>query len=223
MLKAFFLSLFVLCSIPTIGADPLVTKMVFRLIPANSSPLPASVAPKTIYVAGDRCARIEEPVDAKTRNLLIVNQPDIWVIDGGKQQGSHMINPGPDFVVHNPILGPNAPQPLLGLEYGREMRFFAEAFTKNRVGINSVAFRDLGSKQIKGTACDLHEIRSGDYRVLLNIIPTKQVPHSIQIFVKGRPVIELEYVEYETNLPFDESLFKPPAGMPITEADHSRE
>lgn len=218
MVKACFLSLLFLSSIPVVERDPLVTKVVFRLIPANSSPAPAEIAPKTIYVAGDRYARIEEPVDAKTRNLIIVNQPDIWVIDGEQRRGNHMVNPGPDFTVHNPILGPNGPQEMFGFEYGREMRFFAEAATKNRIGIKSVAFRDLGSKNIEGTICDVHEIRSGDYRVLLNIIHASQIPHSIKIFLASQPLIQLEYIDYKSDIPFDQSLFKPPDGIAIAES-----
>ena len=171
-----------------------------------------------MYVAGDRFARVEEPGDAQTPNLIIVNEPDIWVIEGKKHRGSHMINPGPDYTVHNPILGPNAPQQLLGLEYGREMRFFAEVSTKNSIGIKSVAFRDFGSKEIRGTTCDVHEIRYDDYRVLLNIIRTKQIPRSIEIFRDERPVVRMEYVDYETDLPFDQTLFKPPDGILIAES-----
>lgn len=208
MLKVFFLSLLVLCSVPTFARDPLVTKVVFRLIPlANSSPMPTSVAPKTIYVAGDRYARIEQPGDNETTNLIIVSQPDIWVIDGKKKQGNHMINPGPDFTVHNPILGPEGPQELFDFEYGRELGFFE----------NSQA-TDLGLKEINGVGCDVQELRSGDYRIVMNLTRSRKIPHSIEIFLNGRAVIRLEYITYERDLPFDSSLFRPPNGIVIADS-----
>lgn len=199
--------------------------MVFRIMPRNSPSTPASLTVKTIYVAGERYARIEQQVDPQSpdKNLIIVNQPDIWVIDSRKKQGVHMVNPGPDFTVHNPILGPHGPQELFGFGYGREMRFFAEAATKHRIGIHSFAFRDLGFKKIEGTGCDVQEIRSGDYRVVMNVVHAKQIPQSIEIFLDDTSVIRLEYIRYEKDIPFDESLFKPPEGMPITESVHPAE
>ena len=207
MLHAFFLSLLVLCSIPTLEPAPPVTKVVFRLIPPDSFSPPASVAPKTIYVAGDRYARIEQPGHADTKNLIIVSEPDIWVVDGEKKQASHMINPGPDLTVHNPILGPEGPEDLFDFEYGRELRFFEHVTTKS-----------LGFKEIEGIGCDVHELRSGDYRIVMNVTRVKNIPHSIQIFLNDRPVLHLQYLGYEKDIPFDPALFRPPDGIQITES-----
>ncbi|PZR71989.1 MAG: hypothetical protein DLM73_14245 [Chthoniobacterales bacterium] len=207
MLKVFFLSLLVLCSFSPNGQEPSITKVVFRLIPASPPSAFSSITPKTIYVAGDRYARIEEQVDLDTQNLIIVSEPDIWVIDGKRKHGSHMVNPGPDLSVHNPILGPEGPAELFDFEYGRELRFFANSKTIK-----------LGFKEINGVSCDVRELRSGDYRIIMNIIQGRKTPHSVEIFVNDRALLRLEYVSYEEDLPFDRSLFGPPLGIPLVDS-----
>jgi hypothetical protein len=207
VLKIFFLSLLLLCSSSAIEHEPSITKVVFRLIPASPTSALGPIAPKTIYVAGDRYARIEEQADGVAPNLIIVSEPDIWVIDGKKKNGSHMVNPGPDLTVHNPILGPEGPEELFDFEYGRELRFFENSKTT-----------DLGFKEINGVGCDVQEVRSGDYRVVMNLMRSKKIPHSIDIFLNGRAVIRLEYISYEQDLPFDRFLFRPPNGISISDS-----
>ena len=208
LVKALFFHLLFLCPLLSAGGEPMVTKMVFRITPADSSPTAALSSPKTMYVAGDRYARIEQETDLHLgdKNLIIVNQPDIWIIDSKKKEGGHMVNPGPDFTVHNPILGPDGPDELFGFQYGREVAFFDQGGTKV-----------LGAQKVAGIDCEARELTVGDYRILLFVSRAK-FPLRVTVFYVGKLALELNYISYEQGLPFDLTLFKPPPDIQITES-----
>jgi hypothetical protein len=93
---------------------PEVTKLVIRFIAADLPADTSATKPKTLYVPGNRYARVEQETDPSSHaaNLIIVNEPNIWAIDSADKIGNHSTNPGPDFTVHNPIFGSDGPAEL---------------------------------------------------------------------------------------------------------------
>ena len=120
--RLLLLSVF-LCPIAFGETKPSITKIVFRYIAEELSENADAAKPKTMYLAGDRYARVEEETDSASKKLIVVNEPDIWVADLGNKIGSHTINPGPDFTVHNPILGADVPDELFDFQFGHEIEF----------------------------------------------------------------------------------------------------
>jgi len=87
--------------------------------------------PKTIYRYKADFARIEEGWDRvnNIHGLIVVNEPDNWIVDLAKKQGRHTVDAKKPFVVNLPIFvaapdGTALPTELLGLEYGCETEFF---------------------------------------------------------------------------------------------------
>lgn len=192
------------------GADtpPGQKKIVFVLKGPDLPITAIGALPKTMYLAGEYYARIEQPAELTSgkQNLLIVRGRDVWVIDILKKTGTHSINSSPDFTVHNPILGPNGPSELFEFEYGREVAFFEKTLTKQ-----------LGPEKIEGVECLGREVTAGNYRVVLYTNRTKS-PVKVQVFRNANMILEIKYLSYEEGLPFDRTLFQPPEGIDLVES-----
>jgi hypothetical protein len=205
--------LFALALISSIGgpsSQPLMTRITIQYHTPDLSEDARGARPKTLYLAGDRYARIEQPADSTTNsmNLIIVNEPHIWVINGRNKTGSHSTNPGPDFSVHNPILGPDCPEELFDFEFGHEVDFL------KRTGAKS-----LDSKQIGERQCETKQFAAKNYLVNISVDTKKNVPIELKAFKDGRMQFIMEYLSYETDLPFDSSLFNPPKDVQLSEAN----
>jgi hypothetical protein len=202
----FFLPL--LCSVTLAGSEPKITKLVIRYIASDLPNNTAGAKPKTFCVASNRYARIEQESDAALHspNLIIVNEPDIWVIDLATKSGTHSVNAGPDLSVHNPILGTDSPEELFDFEFGYELQF-----------LNRVHAKNLGSKEIRGTQCITREFEASDYLVTMYLDSKKNSPVELKVFKNGTMMFRIEYLNYENGLPFDASLFEPPIGISFTE------
>src|ERR1700748_3900173 len=107
------------------SAEPTVIKIVARFISPQIAPDSFAAKPKTSYIAGDRYARIEEEPDPANRihALIIVNEPDSWMINLIDHSGRHIVDPGPTFVVHHNILEREAPKEFASFEFGKEIAF----------------------------------------------------------------------------------------------------
>jgi len=163
--------------------------------------------PKTMYLAGQGFARIEQPADTSSgsKNLIVVHDPDIWVIDGRRKNGTHSINP--DVGIRNPILGPSGPQDLFEFEYGQEAEFFDRVPTRN-----------LPSEKVGTVYCRARELTYGDFVVRLHTDEVTQLPVQVQVLEGKKLLFTIRYLTYQKGLPFDPSLFEPPKDVVITES-----
>jgi hypothetical protein len=200
----------VLSSITLAEQMPEVTKLVIRFtvaadLPANTS----ATKPKTLYMAGTRYARIEQETDPSSHvaNLIIVNERDIWAIDSADKTGSHSTNPGPDFTIHNPILGTDGPEELFGLEFGREVEF-----------LKQVRAKSLEPKEIRGRKCETRQFEAQPYRIVLYLDSEKNSPVELKAFKDGEMKFTIEYLTFEKGLPFEATLFEPPGDIALSEA-----
>ena len=150
-----------------VGSAPQMTKIEFVLVTPALEPNSLGAKAKVMYLAGSNYARIEQPADlvSDRKNLIIVNNRDVWVIDARTTTGRHQVNHDADFSVHNPILGPDCPAALQKLEYGHEIEFIDQSHAIS-----------LGHKRIGSAECDVFEVKSGDYRIVWYILYTHEVP-----------------------------------------------
>ena len=67
--------------------------------------------PKTIYRAGSTYCRVEEAPDPEhnIRGLLIVNEPNAWMVNLATKTAQHTVDPGPTFNCHLPIFSGPVP------------------------------------------------------------------------------------------------------------------
>ncbi len=81
---------------------------------------------RKLWRVGTKYLRFEDVPNPETKvhGLIIVAEPDIWVIDRKARQGQHSVDPGPDYAVHFPILAREPSVALKQLEFGNELLFF---------------------------------------------------------------------------------------------------
>ncbi len=66
--------------------------------------------------------------------------------------------------------------------------------------------------------CNALAIKSGAREVTLLLDPDTSKPVEMDVRKDGKPDFSIRYLSYETDLPFDPSLFEPPQGLKITES-----
>jgi hypothetical protein len=201
-----------LCNTAFAGAaKPGVTKIVSRFISPQIPPDSFAAKPKTFYIAGDSYSRVEEEPDAANgiHGLIIISEPDSWMINLFDHTGRHIVDPGPTFIVHHNILGREAPKEFASFEFGKEITF-----------MRTHKAASLASRVIDGSRCEGSEFKYDAYRIVLYTTSDTRVPFQLEVYKDGKLDFEVRYVSYQTHLPFDASLFKPPSGITIEEAPH---
>lgn len=113
-----------------------MTKIQVRLegpdIPAGSF----ATKPKVMYRAGTGYCRMEEEEDTANGNhgLLVVNEPDAWMVNLVTKTARHIVDPGPTLNCHMPLFADDPDKDASGLEFGLEMQFFKSKGAKLHQG-----------------------------------------------------------------------------------------
>jgi hypothetical protein len=92
--------------------------------------------PKVLYRVGSKLARIEEAEDPeqKLHLVLVVNQPDMWMVNLVDGSGRHAADPdGPSGNFHAPVLGDADSVYWRDFETGCEEAFMKAAGVKGEV------------------------------------------------------------------------------------------
>ncbi|HZT13675.1 MAG TPA: hypothetical protein VFA29_12760, partial [Candidatus Baltobacteraceae bacterium] len=63
--------------------------------------------PKTFYRVGEDKLRVEEGLDRQNgiHELIVVAEPNVWMINLFTNSGRHMVDPGPTFKTVAPVIG----------------------------------------------------------------------------------------------------------------------
>lgn len=77
---------------------------------------------------------------------------------------------------------------------------------------------DVGLRKVEEKECNALAIKSGEREVILLVDPATDKPVQMDFTKDGKPDFSIRYPSYETDLPFDPSLFELPAGLKITES-----
>lgn len=185
-----------------------MTRIVSRFFSPETKPDSFGAKPKTLYIASNCYSRSEEEPDPEQRlhGLIIVSEPDIWMINLFDHTGRHIVDPGPTFVVHHNILDREAPKEFATLEFGKEVAFF-----------RSSKATALPSQEIDHVRCAASEIRVSPFRVVLYTRSDTHVPWQLEVHKDGKLDFGVRYLSYETNLRFNPDLFRPSSGISMTE------
>ena len=154
-----------------------MTKVVVQLqspdVPADSF----AAKPKTMYRAGTQFCRIEEEPDAEhgIHGLMIINEPDAWMINLVTMTAQHFVDPGPTFNCRLQIFAREARdlpedegKQIAGLEFGYELEFFKSKGATAQQGMV------LQTKQTT-----LYKLQFGDSTVALFTYGTPEHPLAV--------------------------------------------
>jgi hypothetical protein len=170
--------------------------------------------PKTIYRAGSTYCRVEEAPDPEhnIRGLLIVNEPNAWMVNLATKTARHTVDPGPTFNCHLPIFSgpvPNTPDAVdyskLGLEFGYELEYF-----KKMGAVRQDPGPVLQKQQTVAYFLDM-----GGTRFALFIYGPNEFPLLVAHTVGNKG--EMFWYSGYGQVPFDPKLFAKPEGVTIAE------
>jgi hypothetical protein len=215
MIKKFSILLCLLVTSKLVWAESTnqtMTKVVYRDILTNLLSSSFAAQPITLYRFGKKYGRIEEAPDSvlKIHGLIIVDEPDAWMINLITKTGVHMVDSGPTYEFHDLIVSPHAKTqaefrtftslPINKFQFGKEVEFL-KTYKAEKLS-------------------DHYELIIDGYTIELFPKAGTEIPYQLKIF-KGEPLISyLQYDEYKTDLPLDLSLFAPPPGIKISEQSH---
>ena len=193
----------------TLGAQAADDKMFFaeyRVVSAALSASSPEAQPRKIWRLGKEFLRFEDVPNPETKihGLIIVDEPDIWIIDRNKGQGQHAIDPGPQFVVHFPIFPREQSEKLKQLEFGSELKFFQDNGAE-----------EIAPQTVDGIKCKLHRLQLDDRELTLFLRPDN-LPLQIEVQSAGVKYA-VRFLRYDPNQKPDMSLFKVPPGIKIVE------
>ena len=207
--------IFLLLAITTSGADDTpktMTKIEVHLEGPEVMAGSFLAQPKVIYRAGTKYCRMEEAEDnqSKIHGLLIVNEPDAWMINLSDKSARHVVDSGPSFNCKLPVFSQvdskdEAAMLYENLQFGNELLFF-----KQMAGAGQPGPTEGGKETTR------YVIEVGSTRFLmLTVGAPNERPLAVARSVgeKGEVFI---YTTYE-KVPFDSKLFARPDGVKISE------
>ncbi len=218
MLRAVRPIIVVLFALSAIGmADELPSQMTKLMVKVESPEIPKdsfAAQAKRMYRAGSRFCRIEETPDLANHihGLLIINEPDSWLINRLDNNAKHMIDPGPTYNCRMPIFvdsdeirtSQDIKSTLMQLEFGREFEFFKPRSDPPKVG-----------PILRGKETKVYSTEVGSEQLFLFTSGNPEAPVAvIRKNDKTRQIVW--YGEYE-QVPFDAELFSAPNGLQIDE------
>jgi len=208
------LTVLLIClALPSAAGAVCAPEKMVRIVTRDVSPgvaaEPFREQPKTLYRLGTRYGRVEElPNPASGLHLLVViNEPDVWMVNRRDGTGRHSIDPGPTFHVRAPVFErPGLPATLADLEHGCERAYFSGPNVKSS-----------GTAGVGGRRCDLRTVDAATFRVTLCLDPGTRTPRRVSLYERDAVLAVLEYDAYEDALPADLSLFARPRGVKFSE------
>lgn len=193
-----------------ICAPAKLTRMTVRNISPGLAAASPAAQPRTLHRRDSIYLRSEESPDPQRgQQVVIVAEPDIWQVNLATRAGVHQVDPGPDLVVHAPILPvvPDMPPQLLTLEYGCELQFLQAAGAAE-------------PRQVVPWGADkagLHVVEFGAHAVTILMNVRREAPLMLAYLREGKAVFAIRYDAYRADLPDNPALFQPPKNMRITE------
>jgi len=194
-------------------ADIPPSKMIHLSVQMSGSDVPPDsfeAKPKIIWRASNQYCRVDEEPDVERgiHGRVIINEPDVWMINLEDNTARHVIDPGPTFNCKLPVFvfDPEMLKTKIGeLEFGHELEFF----------------RSNGAKRIDGPKLSFdtnyHELKIEDTVLILVEIVNTHVPVRIG-YARGDKKYMIKYLLWDDQVPFKAAVFAKPDGVKIEEA-----
>ena len=201
-----FLTLLLFLMLP-LGAQAADDKMLYveyRLAGKQIGADSFDAQTKKVWRIGNEYLRFEDAPNPQTKvhGLIIVAEPDIWIMDRYTNQAQHTVDPGPNYKIHFPVFASEVSEKLRELEFGQELEYF-----------RANGARELPAETVDGYICKLFRLTIDD-RELTLFLKSNGTP--LQIVLKS-PEAEyaMRFLRYEPNRKPDKSLFQLPPGVQL--------
>ena len=186
------------------AADDKMLYVEYQFIGKKITPDSFDAQVKKVWRIGKDYLRFEDAPNPQTRihGLIIVAEPDIWIVDRNTNQAQHTVDPGPNYKIHFPLFASETSDKLREIEFGHELEFFYANDAKV-----------LPAEEVEGIRCKLLRLDIDDHEVTLYM---KTTGTPLQIAVKA-PEYEytMRFLRYDPDRRPDKLLFQLPAGVQI--------
>jgi hypothetical protein len=204
MLRVLIALLLAVLPLTVRGADNNMLYVEYRLAGKQINADSFDAQPKKVWRIGTDYLRFEDAPNPLTKihGIIIVAEPDIWVVDRNTNKAQHTVDPGPNYKVHFPLFASESSAKLRELEFGSELEYFRKNGAK-----------ELPAQEVDGFKCKLLRLEIEDRQVTL-FFKTDDTP--FQVTVKS-PEYEyaMRFQRYESNRKPDKSLFQLPPGVQV--------
>jgi hypothetical protein len=154
---------------------------------------------------GDDRVRTEEDVDAVNgiHGLIVIAEPNIWMVNLYDRSGQHIVDPGPTFFAHAPVFGlDGVSAKLMALEFGCEAEFIA-----------AYAPAAVRTEQVGGRSYEVHRIEDGADSAEILEQSGARTPAFARYYRGAKLMFAVRYDLYLTGLPNHPALFTAPADI----------
>lgn len=180
------------------------TRMLRIVTTVDAFGLPADhfvTQPKTLYRYGSMFGRVEEVFNKQTglHLLVVVSEPDVWVVNRVNNSGQHMTDRGPNIDFHAPIITATKSEHWRKLEFGCEEGFMREVSARTEPAEGGMTRYTHEAEGVKASL----------------VVNPKGRPERLEIeSSEGRFVVK--YLSYEDS-DFQADLFARPTGVRFSE------
>jgi len=185
-------------------------RVVFRNVTPDVDRTSFAGQPETAYRLGTQYGRTEEAPDPEQgiHGLIIVSEPDSWMINLLTKKGQHLVDHGAPYHFHAPVFwSEGMPESLQGLEFGCEVAF-----------MKANASNPPEPTVVEGAKVLRYEMVAEEYRVALFVGLKDKRPRAVVVTQGEKVVFGLRYDSWQDGLPPDLKLFQPPEGITLEEA-----
>ena len=204
MTRFFAALFFFLLPIGAQAADDKMLYVEYRLAGKQIAADSFDAQTKKVWRIDRKYLRFEDAPNPRTKvhGLIIVAEPDIWIVDRNTNQAEHTVDPGPNFKIHFPLFASDTSEKLRQLEFGSEPEYFRENDAQ-----------ELPAQSVDGFKCKLLRL-AFDGREVTLFLKTNDTP--LQIVVKS-PEYEytMRFLRYEPDRKPDKLLFQLPPGVQL--------
>jgi len=196
--------LFLLVTFAAQAADDQMLYVEYRLTGKKIAEGSFDAQVKKVWRIGDKYLRFEDAPNPQTKihGLIIVAEPDIWIVDRNTNQAQHAVDPGPNYKIHFPLFASETIEKLREMEFGRELEYFRDNNAK-----------ELPAQDVDGFRCRLFRLEIDDRLVTL-FVKTNDTP--LQIEVKSPDYdYSMRFLRYEPDRKPDKALFQLPPGVQV--------
>src|SRR4030095_7799611 len=155
-----------------------------------------------------RYGRLEELLDSEHHNQgwMTANEPDLWMVNLVSKTGQHIVDRGEPYHFHAPVFGaPDAPEFLKTFEFGCELAYMKE---------RSVSPEPA---PIETRKLEAYRVSQGNLTIFLAVDSKLQKPVLAALHNGDKVVSVVKYLNYDSGLEPDLTLFKAPSGVALSE------
>lgn len=211
ILKVFIVAIFMTFIIsPAFADSPKMLFVEYRFISPSIKEGTFEAGTTKLWRIGYKYSRTEESPDPvqNIHGLIIINEPDAYIINKFTQSGKHIVDRGETTDVHIPVFPiAKISKEIWKLEMGHENAFFEEH--------DAIL---TGTKIIEGITCNVYTIKIN--RIKLTLYKRQDNGNPLQVGIETDNIAyDIRYIKYENGLTPNFKLFEVPSGITIIDAN----